>query len=62
MPPPGGHVVLAAADSAPYASLRRRPTSRAERYALGKALRTAGAALVARRLGGPAPTGRTRSS
>jgi uncharacterized protein (DUF2252 family) len=34
-----GHVVLAEADSAPYGSLRRRPTSRKERYALGKALR-----------------------
>ncbi len=34
-----GHVVLAEADSAPYGSLRQRPTSRKERYALGKALR-----------------------
>ena len=34
-----GHVVLAEADSAPYGSLRRRPTSRKERYAMGKALR-----------------------
>ncbi len=34
-----GHVVLAEADSAPYGSLRRRPTSRKERYALGKRLR-----------------------
>jgi uncharacterized protein (DUF2252 family) len=34
-----GHVVLAEADSAPYGSLRRRPTSRKERYALGKGLR-----------------------
>ena len=34
-----GHVVLAEADSAPYGSLRQRPTSRRERYAMGKALR-----------------------
>ncbi|HVK34401.1 MAG TPA: DUF2252 domain-containing protein [Microlunatus sp.] len=34
-----GHVVLAEADSAAYGSLRRRPTSRKERYALGKAMR-----------------------
>ena len=34
-----GHVVLAEADSAAYGSLRRRPTSRKERYALGRALR-----------------------
>jgi uncharacterized protein (DUF2252 family) len=34
-----GHVVLAEADSAPYGSLRQRPTSRKERYAMGKALR-----------------------
>lgn len=34
-----GHVVLAASDGAGFASLRRRPTSRAERYKLGRALR-----------------------
>ena len=34
-----GHTVLASADSESYSSLRRRPTSRAERYAMGKALR-----------------------
>jgi uncharacterized protein (DUF2252 family) len=34
-----GHTVLATADSESYASLRRRPTSRLERYAMGKALR-----------------------
>src|SRR3982750_1312210 len=34
-----GHVVLATADAESYASLRRRPTPRAERYALGRALR-----------------------
>ena len=34
-----GHVVLAEADGASFASLRRRPTSRAERYRLGKMLR-----------------------
>jgi uncharacterized protein (DUF2252 family) len=34
-----GHVVLPAVDGASYSSLRRRPTPRAERYALGRALR-----------------------
>ena len=34
-----GHVVLAEADSAAFGSLRRRPTSRTERYAMGRALR-----------------------
>ena len=34
-----GHLVLASADSDSFASLRRRPTSRAERYAMGKELR-----------------------
>jgi uncharacterized protein (DUF2252 family) len=34
-----GHVVLADADGESYASLRRRPTPRAERYALGRGLR-----------------------
>ncbi|MGY1710639.1 DUF2252 domain-containing protein [Geodermatophilus sp. SYSU D00758] len=34
-----GHVVLEAADGGAYASLRRRPTPRAERYALGRRLR-----------------------
>lgn len=33
------HVVLASADGEAYASLRRRPTPRAERYAIGRALR-----------------------
>ena len=33
------HTVLATADSDSFASLRRRPTARAERYAMGKALR-----------------------
>jgi len=37
--PPAGHVVLASADSQPYASLRTRSTPRTERYALGKSLR-----------------------
>ena len=37
--PPVGHVVLASADSQPYASLRTRSTPRTERYALGKSLR-----------------------
>ena len=35
----GGHVVLPAVDGESYASLRRRPTPRAERYALGRRLR-----------------------
>src|SRR4051812_34934807 len=34
-----GHVVLATTDAESYASLRRRPTPRAERYALGRRLR-----------------------
>ena len=34
-----GHTVLASADSEMFSSLRRRPTSRAERYAMGRALR-----------------------
>jgi uncharacterized protein (DUF2252 family) len=34
-----GHVVLADSDSDSYASLRRRPTPRAERYAIGRRLR-----------------------
>ena len=34
-----GHVVLENADSQSFASLRRRPSSRAERYALGRQLR-----------------------
>ncbi len=37
--PPAGHVVLADVESDSYGSLRRRPTSRAERYALGRTLR-----------------------
>jgi uncharacterized protein (DUF2252 family) len=35
----GGHIVLADADSEAFGSLRRRPTSRRERYAMGRALR-----------------------
>ena len=34
-----GHTVLASADSNVYTSLRKRPSSRAERYAMGRALR-----------------------
>jgi uncharacterized protein (DUF2252 family) len=34
-----GHTVIADADGTPYSSLRQRPVERAERYALGKALR-----------------------
>ena len=37
--PSTGHVVLATADSDCYRSLRRRATSRAERFALGRSLR-----------------------
>ena len=33
------HTVLADADGTAYASLRKRPVDRAERYALGKRLR-----------------------
>jgi len=36
---PGGHTVLAAADSTPYASVRGRPIPRAQRRALGRAQR-----------------------
>jgi uncharacterized protein (DUF2252 family) len=35
----GGHVVLETADGTAFDSLRRRPTPRAERYALGRRLR-----------------------
>src|SRR6201994_934104 len=35
----GAHTVLADADGTPYRSLRQRPVTRAERYALGKSLR-----------------------
>lgn len=38
-PEPTRHVVLAEADGSAYHSLRRRPVTRAERYALGKSLR-----------------------
>src|SRR6476619_7964361 len=34
-----GHTVLLEADSSAYQSLRQRPVTRAERYALGKSLR-----------------------
>ena len=33
------HTVLAEADGSAYQSLRQRPVTRAERYALGKSLR-----------------------
>lgn len=36
---PRGHVVLADADSHSFTSLRRRPTTRAERYEIGRGLR-----------------------
>ena len=35
----GTHTVLAEADGTAYRSLRQRPVTRAERYALGKSLR-----------------------
>jgi len=38
-PAAAGHVVLADADSTAFASLRRRPTARSERYRLGRDLR-----------------------
>ena len=38
-PVPTGHVILARTDSNSYWSLRRRPMSRAERFALGRSLR-----------------------
>lgn len=37
--PPRGHTVLAETDSGAYHSLRQRPVTRAERYAIGKSLR-----------------------
>lgn len=37
--PRNGHVVLADADSQGFVSLRRRPTARAQRYQMGRALR-----------------------
>src|ERR1700712_5503354 len=37
--PPAGHVVLARVEGDSFVSLRRRPTSRAERYQLGRSLR-----------------------
>ncbi|HEY5820607.1 MAG TPA: DUF2252 domain-containing protein [Propionibacteriaceae bacterium] len=36
---PAGHTVLASADSEVFASLRKRPSSRDERYAMGRELR-----------------------
>jgi uncharacterized protein (DUF2252 family) len=36
---PSGHIVLATADAQSFASLRRRPSTRAERYAMGQQLR-----------------------
>ncbi len=38
--PTTGHAVLVTADSAAYASVRQRPVSRAQRYAMGKAMRS----------------------
>src|ERR1700759_2486283 len=35
----GTHTILAEADGTAYRSLRQRPATRAERYALGKSLR-----------------------
>ena len=39
LPRPTGHVVLENADREAYHSLRRRPTSRAERFEIGRQLR-----------------------
>lgn len=39
--PPTGHVILAQVEGESFVSLRRRPTSRAERYQLGRSLRAA---------------------
>ncbi|MEP6855950.1 MAG: DUF2252 family protein, partial [Pedococcus sp.] len=36
---PGAHTVLAMTEGGAFGSLRRRPTSRRERFALGRALR-----------------------
>ena len=38
-PPPRGHVVHRSVSGDAYATLRQRPTPRAERHALGKAMR-----------------------
>ena len=46
-----GHVVLATADSEAFSSLRARPTARAERFAMGKALRQQVPREVPRALG-----------
>jgi len=40
MESPARHTVLASADSASYTSLRRRPSTREERYAMGRGLRS----------------------
>ena len=59
--PGTGHVVLADADSAAFASLRRRPTARAERYALGRACASASRAATWA-TGRRRPTGPIRST
>ena len=56
------HTVLAEADGTAYASLRKRPVDRAERYALGKRAAQAGAAQVAGRLDAARSVGPIRCS
>ena len=50
--PSTGHTVLATADSKAFSSLRARPSSRPERYAIGRALRQT---VPRKRLGGWQP-------
>ena len=57
-----GHTVLATADSDVFASLRKRPTSRAERYAMGRALRRSVPAEVSGAVVAVARIGPTRCS
>ena len=57
----GRHTVLAGADSEAFTSLRRRPTARAERYAMGEALRQQVPRSSLGRLGVRRRAARTRS-
>ena len=59
---PGRHTVLAEADSGAYHSLRQRPVTRAERYALGQEPAPDGAAAVAGATGRRRRIDRTRSA
>ncbi len=58
---PRGHVVLADADSQQFTSLRRRPTTRAERYEIGRGLRKAVPRSSLGRVGSRRWAARTRS-